>query len=64
MSIFSLLVLPGRVLHVLIGIIGDSTTDQEDGVQADPEAGGGRAGGGGRGGLLLGAGSRIAGLGD
>lgn len=59
MSIFSsLLVLASSILHVLISSIGDSTTDQENGVQADTEAGGRAAGG--RGALLVDAGDRVA----
>lgn len=37
------------VLEVLVGTVGDQTTDEEDGVEADAEAAGGAGAGAGRG---------------
>lgn len=51
------------VLEVLVGTVGDQTTNEEDGVEADAEAAGGaRAGGGGGRGRVGGGRGGVAGL--
>lgn len=50
-------------LEVVVGTVGDGTTDEDDGVEADAEAAGGRGRGGGRGaGGGVGLGGGVAGL--
>jgi hypothetical protein len=50
-------------LEVVVGTVGDGTTDEDDGVEADTEAAGSGGRGGGRGaGGGLGLGGGVAGL--
>lgn len=50
-------------LEVVVGTVGDGTTDEDDGVEADTEAAGGRGRGGGRrAGRSMGLGGGVTGL--